>query len=121
VFRIGCKRRIFRHQVIFSAPVYQLYPSLTLQTSRTGNFAKAAPKTSEQRQDHRQRVLKGASILAGIASSQLKCTVGSMHADSAELKVEIDARVPTEFLLYVPLDGVAYRRSSAGSRKDVSA
>jgi hypothetical protein len=69
----------------------------------------SVPEASERRNDHRQRVLKGASILAGVANSEVKCAVRNMHADGAELKVGIEARVPNEFLLYVPLDGVAYQ------------
>jgi hypothetical protein len=61
------------------------------------------------RQEHRPRVLKGASILNGIANSEVKCAVRNMHRHGAELRVETDARVPNEFLLYVPLDGIAYR------------
>ncbi len=63
----------------------------------------------EHRDKRRQRVLKGATILTGISNSEVKCTVRNMHADGAELKVSIDARVPDEFLLYVPTDGIAYR------------
>lgn len=66
-------------------------------------------ETSEHRHERRQRVLKGASILTGIANSEVKCTVRNMHDDGAELKIDIDARVPNEFLLYVPVDGIAYK------------
>lgn len=71
----------------------------------------AIPAESEHRRERRQRVLKGASILNGISSSEVKCTIRNQHADGAELKVSIDARVPQEFLLYVPVDGIAYRCS----------
>ncbi len=71
----------------------------------------------ENRHVHRQRVLKGASILTGIANSEVKCAVRNMHLHGAELKVEGDARVPNEFLLYVPLDGIAYR-ATVRWRKD---
>ncbi len=60
------------------------------------------------RPEHRQRVLKGASILSGVSRSEIKCAVRNMHRHGAELKVERDAPVPNEFLLYVPLDGIAY-------------
>jgi hypothetical protein len=69
----------------------------------------ALPETSEYRRTRRQRVLKGASILTGVANSEVKCTIRNMHAEGAELKVDIDARVPNEFLLYVPVDGIGYR------------
>jgi hypothetical protein len=62
-----------------------------------------------KREARRQRVLKGASILRGIASSEIRCTVRNMHKHGAELKVPLEAPLPQEFLLYVPVDGVAYR------------
>ena len=64
---------------------------------------------NENRREHRQRVLKGATILAGISSSEIKCVVRNQHRNGAELKVDIDSHVPQEFLLYVPVDGTAYR------------
>jgi hypothetical protein len=57
----------------------------------------------------RQRVLKGASILTGVKNSEIKCAARNMNKTGAELKVAIDARVPQEFELYVPVDGIAYR------------
>jgi hypothetical protein len=69
----------------------------------------AEAETSEHRHERRQRVLKGASILTGVANSEVKCTVRNMHDAGAELKIDVEARVPAEFLLYVPVDGVAYK------------
>ena len=69
----------------------------------------SAMAEDENRDKHRQRVLKGATILTGISNSEVKCTVRNMHAGGAELKVAIEARVPDEFLLYVPTDGIAYK------------
>lgn len=69
----------------------------------------ASPQESENRREHRQRVLKGASILNGIKHSEISCTVRNMHEHGAELKVSADTVVPQEFLLYVPVDGIAYR------------
>ena len=69
----------------------------------------AEAETSEHRHERRQRVLKGASILTGIANSEVKCMIRNMHDAGAELKIDIEARVPAEFLLYVPVDGVAYK------------
>lgn len=69
----------------------------------------AVPANSENRREHRQRVLKGASILNGIKHSEISCTIRNMHRNGAELKVSIDTVVPQEFLLYVPVDGIAYR------------
>ena len=73
---------------------------------------------NELRNKHRQRVLKGATILLGLTNSEVKCTVRNMHAGGAELKVPIDARVPDEFLLYVPVDGIAYRSEVCWRRND---
>ena len=63
----------------------------------------------EQRRLYRQRVLKGASILNGINRSEIGCSIRNMHGDGAELKILPEADVPQQFLLYVPVDGVAYR------------
>lgn len=67
------------------------------------------PTENENRDEHRQRVLKGASILGGVAASEVKCTVRNQHRNGAELKVAADSRVPQEFLLYIPVDGIAYK------------
>jgi hypothetical protein len=67
------------------------------------------PAENENRREHRQRVLKGASILSGVTASEVKCTVRNQHRNGAELKVALDSRVPQEFLLYVPVDGIAYK------------
>lgn len=78
----------------------------------------AQPVESNHRREHRQRVLKGASILSGITNSEVKCVVRNMHENGAELKISIDARVPPEFLLYVPVDGVAYKSVVRWRRED---
>ncbi|BCG93884.1 PilZ domain-containing protein [Mesorhizobium sp. 131-2-1] len=72
----------------------------------------------EHRDKRRQRVLKGASILTGIANSEVKCTLRNMHPGGAELKVPIEARVPDEFLLYVPTDGIGYKAVVRWRRDD---
>jgi hypothetical protein len=59
--------------------------------------------------EHRRRVLKGAHILSGMANSAIYCSIRNMHEHGAELVVPVEARVPEEFLLYVPIDGVGYR------------
>ena len=69
----------------------------------------AVPAENRPEREHRRRVLKGASILSGINNSVVYCTIRNMHEHGAELKVSIEARVPTEFLLYVPTDSVCYR------------
>ncbi len=61
------------------------------------------------RKDHRKRVLKGATIILSISHSEISCTLRNQHDNGAELKVPAEARIPSEFLLYVPVDGVAYR------------
>ncbi|MER9484498.1 PilZ domain-containing protein [Mesorhizobium sp. M0220] len=72
----------------------------------------------EQRDKRRQRVLKGAAILTGMTNSEVTCTLRNMHAGGAELKVSIDARVPDEFLLYVPTYGIAYKAEVRWRRED---
>ncbi|MER8955397.1 PilZ domain-containing protein [Mesorhizobium sp. M0045] len=67
------------------------------------------PEGAEPRRDHRQRVLKRATIIISITSSEISCTMRNQHASGAELKLPAETRIPTEFLLYVPVDGVAYR------------
>jgi hypothetical protein len=64
-------------------------------------------QTSER--EHRHRVLKGASILSGIENSEIACTVRNMHEHGAELRVQPETTIPSEFLLYVPVDRTAYR------------
>jgi hypothetical protein len=63
----------------------------------------------EKRTEFRQRVLKGATIIGGGRSSSVPCMIKNMHSNGAELRVDASAPVPTSFLLYVPVDGVAYR------------
>lgn len=63
----------------------------------------------EHRSERRPRALKGASILTGINNSEIPCTIRNMHEHGAELNVPRDAPVHSEFLLYVPVDGIAYR------------
>ncbi|TPJ31536.1 PilZ domain-containing protein [Mesorhizobium sp. B2-7-2] len=63
----------------------------------------------ELRGEHRKRVLKGATIITSITNSETTCTIRNQHADGAELTVPAETRVPSEFLLYVPVDGIAYR------------
>lgn len=69
----------------------------------------AVPAETRPEREHRRRVLKGASILSGINNSVVYCTIRNMHNNGAELKVSVEARIPNEFLLYVPTDSVCYR------------
>jgi hypothetical protein len=59
--------------------------------------------------EHRQRVLKRASIIVNLDTSEISCTVRNQTANGAELRVPPDSRAPDEFLLYIPLDRTAYR------------
>ena len=50
-------------------------------------------------------MLKRASILTGVANSEIGCAVRNMNAEGAELIVPAEAPVLVDFLLYVPIDG----------------
>ncbi|GLR40818.1 MULTISPECIES: PilZ domain-containing protein [Mesorhizobium] len=76
-----------------------------------------APKDDVRRQ-RRSRVLKGASIITGIQNSEVSCTVRNQHVNGAELRVAPDAKVPERFLLYVPVDGIAYRATVCWRKND---
>lgn len=69
----------------------------------------AQDRNPRRRAAHRACVLKGASILNGVDASEIKCTIRNMHDGGAELQVPTGIAVANEFLLYVPLDGTAYR------------
>lgn len=73
--------------------------------------------TNKQR-EHRNRVLKGASIITGVSNSEITCTIRNMHQSGAELRVSADARIPERFLLYVPVDGIGYRAVVRWRRSD---
>ena len=59
--------------------------------------------------EHRNRVLKGASILQTVNDNEIKVTLRNMHANGAEMHVPDGVSIPQEFLLYVPIDGTGYR------------
>lgn len=61
------------------------------------------------RRERRGRVLKRATIILGVSRSELQCTVRNQGATGAELSIAGETAVPEEFLLYVPLDEIAYR------------
>lgn len=63
----------------------------------------------DRRREHRPRVLKGATIIGGGRASGVTCTIRNMHSNGAELRVDASSPVPALFLLYVPVDGAAYR------------
>jgi hypothetical protein len=63
----------------------------------------------ESRRAYRHRVLKGATIIHGIRSSETSCVLRNQHSDGAELLVAADTMIPSEFILYVPVDGTGYK------------
>jgi hypothetical protein len=64
---------------------------------------------SEVLREKRRRVLKGATIILTNNQSEIRCTVRNQHNEGAELHVPGLIALPVEFLLYIPLDGQAYR------------
>lgn len=76
------------------------------------------PADSKPPRQHRRRVLKGGAILTGVTNSIVMCTIRNMHENGAELTLPIEARVPSEFLLYVSADGIGYRATLRWRRLD---
>ena len=66
---------------------------------------------AESGSSDRQRVVKGAAILDRVENCEIRCFVSGMDTQGAELSVGREARLPAEFLLYVPREGIAYRAS----------
>ncbi len=58
--------------------------------------------------EHRKRVLKRASIIIDVDTSEIVCSVRNQTANGAELRVPLGSQAPDEFLLYIPLDRIAY-------------
>ncbi len=73
---------------------------------------------TEHRRERRQRVLKRATIVLCLEKSEITCTIRNQNSGGAELMVPLEAVVPTEFLVYVPVDGIAYRAVIRWRRKD---
>jgi phosphomannomutase len=73
---------------------------------------------TEQGREHCARVLKSATIITGINNSEISCTIRNQHKNGAQLTVSPEVEVPREFLLYVPIDGVAYRSELRWRRND---
>ena len=67
---------------------------------------------------YRHKVLKRATIIKSMSVSEILCSVRNQHAFGAELEVPVDSGVPTDFLLYVPVDGVAYQCSLRWRRNE---
>lgn len=68
--------------------------------------------------EHRARVLKGATIILDVKLSEINCVVRNQNSGGAELKVPIEAVLPERFLLYVPVDRIAYRVALRWRRND---
>jgi hypothetical protein len=64
--------------------------------------------TPQAEREHRQRVLKGATVIMGMNDSEIPCTVRNMHAHGAELKVPFEANLPREFMLHISVDNVTW-------------
>lgn len=83
----------------------------------TGSETEVAEQT-DQRGQHRQRVLKGATIIAGPKTCEIACTIRNQHAYGAKLRVPADVTMPTHFTLYVPVDGIGYEAKVRWRNKD---
>ncbi|RVD38012.1 PilZ domain-containing protein [Mesorhizobium sp. M4B.F.Ca.ET.169.01.1.1] len=68
-----------------------------------------SPLPDGPRREHRPRVLKGATIITGFQNSEISCSLRNSTPKGAELKLAADIQIPEHFLLYVPVDGIAYR------------
>ncbi|MBZ9676852.1 PilZ domain-containing protein [Mesorhizobium sp. ES1-1] len=68
--------------------------------------------------DHRSRVLKGGTIITGLKDSEIGCMLRNQHENGAELKIPVEASIPDQFLLYVPLDRTSYRCEVRWRRND---
>jgi hypothetical protein len=66
-------------------------------------------QNSQASRPHRNRVLKGATILRGPAQSEISCTVRNQHDNGAEIRVPGETALPERFLLYISADNTAYR------------
>jgi hypothetical protein len=68
----------------------------------------AMEKGNHPPREHRRRVLKRATIVLDINTSEIPCTVRNQHPNGAELIVPIEAVVPERFTVYIPMDDTAY-------------
>ena len=62
----------------------------------------------KDRRSPRQRVLKGATIIQSVTTSEIECVLRNQTENGAELKVPQGAMVPSSFQLYVAVEGIAY-------------
>ena len=63
-------------------------------------------------------MLKGGTVIISISKSEISCMLRNQHVHGAELKVPLEAHLPESFLLYVPVDGVAYECRLRWRRND---
>jgi hypothetical protein len=63
----------------------------------------------ENRREHRRRVLKRATIINAGSISEIGCSIHNQTPGGAEINVDPGVHIPQHFLLYVPVDGTAYR------------
>lgn len=76
------------------------------------------PAPAIPQREHRQRVLKGGAILTSVSQSVVTCTIRNMNSGGAEIKIPDGVHVPSNFLLYVAVDGIAYRCTVRWRRGD---
>ncbi|MBL8581641.1 MAG: PilZ domain-containing protein [Rhizobiaceae bacterium] len=69
----------------------------------------AEPEAPLPPREHRARVLKGATIILDVKLSEINCVVRNQNTGGAELNVPIEAILPEKFLVYIPVDRVAYK------------
>lgn len=63
----------------------------------------------ERRDPRRHRVLKSAFILQSRLESEIRCMVRNQHRNGVEIRLPQGVQVPETFLLYIPVDGIAYQ------------
>lgn len=68
-----------------------------------------APAIENESREHRSRVLKGATILTTISASTVSCLVRNQQSGGFGIQIDPEQKIPAHFLLYIPVDGIAYR------------
>src|SRR5437899_5400414 len=82
--------------------------------SMTNSTRPFEESSGEHRREHRQRVLKGGTIITSIQNSEVSCTLRNQNPGGAELKVAPESRVPDHFLLYVDRKSTRLNSSHLG-------
>lgn len=67
------------------------------------------PANDSKTREHRSRVLKGATILTSISASTVSCLVRNQQKGGFGIQIDAEQKIPAHFLLYIPVDGIAYR------------